>query len=81
MQAITLSDAALALFRRHVEQHGHLPVDEITRPLYRELAAAGFVRAGSTFLDGPESIYRLTREGFERKAELLAIASAPDSAA
>jgi hypothetical protein len=32
------------------------------------------MRAGSTFRDGEESIYRLTPEGFERKAELLGCA-------
>jgi len=69
-----MSDAALELFRLHVERRGDLPVDDNTRPLYRELAAAGLMRAGSTFRDGPESIYRLTQEGFERKAELLACA-------
>jgi hypothetical protein len=68
---ITLSEAALALFRRHVERRGQLDVDDSTREPYRELARAGLMRAGSTFRDGPESIYRLTQEGFERKAELL----------
>lgn len=69
-----LSDAALNLFRRHVERHGRIEVDEAMRPLYRELARAGLMVAGSTFRDGPESVYVLTREGFERKAELLACA-------
>ena len=45
-----------------------------TREPYRELARAGLMRAGSTFRDGEESIYRLTQEGFERKAELLGCA-------
>jgi hypothetical protein len=69
-----LSDAALALFRRHVERKGRIPVDEVTRELYRELARHGLMQAGSTFRDGEESVYVLTREGFERKAELLACA-------
>jgi hypothetical protein len=67
----TLSGAALALFRRHVERRGQLDVDDSTREPYRELARAGLMRAGSTFRDGPESIFRLTQEGLERKAELL----------
>jgi hypothetical protein len=74
MPTVTLSPAALALFRLHVEGQGQIPVDDTTREPYRELARAGLMRAGSTFRDGPESIYRLTQEGFERKAELLACA-------
>jgi hypothetical protein len=71
MQASSLSSAALALFRLHVERRGQVPVDDSTRESYRELARHGLMRAGSTFRDGPESIYRLTDLGFERKAELL----------
>jgi hypothetical protein len=72
METLTLSAAALDLFRLHVERQGHLPVDDSTREPYRELARAGLMMAGSTFRDGPESIYRLTKNGFDRKAELLA---------
>ena len=68
----TLSEPALALFRLHVEQQGHLPVNNSTRDAYRELVRAGLMIPGNTSRDGPESIYRLTKEGFERKAELLA---------
>jgi hypothetical protein len=70
MENIPLSPAALALFRLHVERQGQIAVDDATRESYRELARAGLMRAGSTFRDGEESIYRLTPEGFERKAEL-----------
>ena len=69
-----LSESALALFRLHVERKGQIAVDDVTRGPYRELAMHGLMMAGSTFRDGPESIYRLTREGFERKAELMAYA-------
>ena len=74
MQTAALSDAALALFRLHVERQGQIVVDDSTREPYRELARAGLMMAGSTFRDGPESVYVLTQEGFERKAELLACA-------
>ena len=74
MPTITLSAAALALFRLHVERQGQIAVDDSTREPYRELARAGLMRAGSTFRDGEESIYRLTQEGFERKAELFGCA-------
>ena len=69
-----LSQAALALFRLHVERQGNIPVDDSTREPYRELARHGLMMAGSTFRDGPESVYVLTRMGFERKAQLLASA-------
>jgi hypothetical protein len=62
----------LALFRLHIERHGDISVDDSNRETYRELALAGFVRAVSTFAGGPESAYRVTKEGFEQKAELLA---------
>jgi hypothetical protein len=71
MQKLALSPAALALFRLHVERGGHLEVDDSTREPYRELARAGLMRAGHTYTKGDESIYRLTKEGFERKLELL----------
>jgi hypothetical protein len=71
-----LSQEALALFRLHVERHGDVDVDDETRPIYRELARAGLVRAVSTYAGGAESAYRMTREGFERRAELLACSMA-----
>ncbi len=71
MKTIKLSAAALALFRLHVERGGHLEVDDTTREPYRELARAGLMQAGHTYTKGDESIYRLTKEGFERKLELL----------
>ena len=40
-----LSGEALALFRRHVERPGDVAVDDETRPVYRELARAGFLAA------------------------------------
>jgi hypothetical protein len=70
-ESIHLSDAALALFRLHIERQGRIPVDDSTREPYRELARHGSMMAGSTFRDGEESVYVLTREGFERKAEIV----------
>jgi hypothetical protein len=71
MQAITLSEAALALFRLHIERHGDVDIDA-NRKTYRELERAGLMIVGNTFAGGQDSIYHLTKEGFERKAELLA---------
>jgi hypothetical protein len=77
-----LSHEALALFRLHVERHGDVDVDDSNRAAYRELERAGLMVCGHSFRDGPNSIYKVTRLGFDRKAELLAAtAPAPGSAA
>jgi hypothetical protein len=65
-----LSPAAVALFRLHVERRGDVDVNDANR----ELARAGLMVAGNSFARGVESVYTVTREGFERKAELLACA-------
>jgi hypothetical protein len=69
-----LSKAAMAQFHRYLA--GDRDVTDDNRAAYRELAAAGLMAAGHTFRDGDESIYQLTKEGFERKAEILACAQA-----
>ena len=66
-----LSKQALALFREHLEQRGTVDV-VANREAYRELARAGLMVAGNSFAGGDESVYHVTREGFERRAELLA---------
>jgi hypothetical protein len=76
MKTTTLSEAALALFRLHIERHGQVEVDDNTRETYRELARAGVMVAGNSFAGGEESIYHVTKLGFERKAELLSCAKA-----
>ena len=66
-----LSKQALALFRQHIERRRDIEVDT-NRETYRELARAGLMVAGNSFAGGDESVYHVTKEGFERKAELLA---------
>lgn len=73
-ETTTLSEAALSLLRLHLERHGQVDVDETNREIYRELERAGIVAVGHSFREGRDSIYRLTKEGFERKTELLACA-------
>ena len=68
-----LSKQALALFREHLEQRRTIDVDT-NREAYRELARAGLMLAGNSFAGGDESVYHVTKEGFERRAELLACA-------
>jgi hypothetical protein len=77
LKTATLSPAALALFRLHVERHGDVDVDA-NRNAYRELERAGLMIVGNTFAGGQDSVYHVTKLGFERKAELLA--SAKESA-
>jgi hypothetical protein len=68
-----LSKQALALFREHLEQRRTIDVDK-NREVYRELARAGLMVAGNSFAGGAESVYHVTKEGFERRAEILACA-------
>ena len=74
MSTITLSEAALALFRLHVERHGDIRVDDANRETFRELARAGLMRAGTSYAHGEEAVYRTTKEGFERRGEILGCA-------
>jgi hypothetical protein len=73
---ITLSESALALFRLHIERRGDVTVDDSNRETYRELARAGLMIVGNSFARGQDSVYHVTREGFERKAQLLDCARA-----
>jgi hypothetical protein len=70
MQTIKLSEAALALLRLHVSHDG-IMVDDTNREAHRELARAGIMYPLSGFASGPESHYRFTKEGWERREELL----------
>ncbi len=57
--AITLSPAAANLLHRRMNREW-VGVTEETRPLYRELVAAGLMEPLSTFLRGREGYYRPT---------------------
>ncbi len=69
-QSTHLSEAAIALFRLHVEHRGEIDVDDTNREAYRELERAGLVVDSRPFVGN--RLYQLTRQGFERKRELLA---------
>ena len=64
-----LSDAALALFRLHVERRGRIDVNDTNREAYRELEAAGLVLLSRPFT-GPRA-YLLTKIGW-KMIEILA---------
>ena len=65
MKTTTLSEAALSLFRLHVERMGEIDVDDSNRDAYRELEAEGLVLKGRPFVGEPR--YHLTRGGFDLK--------------
>jgi hypothetical protein len=67
---LTLSEAALALFRLHVERCGRVDVDDSNRDAYGELERAGLVMNCRPFVGN--QLYSLTRVGFELKQEMLA---------
>jgi hypothetical protein len=50
-------------------------MDDSNREAYRELERAGLMACGHRFGDGPNRIDRVTKLGFERKAEWLAATS------
>jgi hypothetical protein len=54
-----LSDAALALLNRRLAREWVEVTDE-TRPVYRELVAAGLMEPLHSFSRGTEGAYRLT---------------------
>jgi hypothetical protein len=68
-----LSDAARALLMSRLAREWVEVTDE-TRPLYRELVAAGLMEPLHSFARGPEGAYRLTeaacelRDGFNGHA-------------
>jgi hypothetical protein len=73
MKTASLSPAALALFRLHIERGG-IRVDDTNRDAHRELAAAGILYPVSTFARGPEAYFRFTDFGWDRRDEILACA-------
>jgi hypothetical protein len=68
-----LSDEALAQMRLHMEQSG-IRVDDANREAYRELARAGIMHPVSGFVGGPETYFRFTPAGWERRFEILSCA-------
>ncbi len=77
MRIQALSPAALSLFKRHIELGRTIDL-EANRAGYEELARAGLMILGNSFARGEKSIYSVTKQGFERRAEIFA--SAKESA-
>jgi hypothetical protein len=45
------------------------PKDDANREAYHESARAGLMVAGNSFAGGQDSVYHVTKLGFERKAD------------
>jgi hypothetical protein len=75
MQTVKLSEAAQAVLRSRVEG-GSREVNDSNREAYRELARAGIMFPVSGFIGGPESVFRWTDTGWERRFELSGCAKA-----
>src|SRR5271166_573916 len=67
--ASNLSEAARELLRRRLA--GDREVTDANRPLYREVVAARIMYPVSTWVGGPESVFRFTRAGWERRQEWI----------
>jgi hypothetical protein len=79
MTSKPLSEAALAQFRVHDEQHGDVIVDAANRPAYVELARAGLMAVGHSFSGGRNSIYGLTKSGFEQRPTRIRMMEFPST--
>lgn len=79
METTALSEPAIALLWLHVQRTGDIEVTDTNREAYRELERAGLVLLGRPFTG--EARYHLTREGFERKGELLPTSPSPSESA
>jgi len=66
MQTVTLSEAAVAALRLHVDGED-IPADKQNLPAYRELVEAGIMEPAP----GSERDYRLTAEGQEHQEAIL----------
>jgi hypothetical protein len=67
--ASRLTEAARELLRRRLA--GDREVTDANRPLYRELVVARIMYPVSTWAGGPESAFRFTPAGWERKEEWI----------
>ena len=71
-ETISLSDDALALLRLRLAGHSRDVTPE-NKEAYRELARAGIMYPVSGFVDGPESLFRFTEEGWARRGEWISV--------
>ena len=70
MSTITLSGAALSLLHERNTSDRH-DVTPDNLEAYRELVFAGIMIPITTFTKGPESLFRFTEEGWNRRGEWI----------
>jgi antitoxin (DNA-binding transcriptional repressor) of toxin-antitoxin stability system len=68
--ADNLSESARGLLRR-IASGERVAVTDENRPTFRELAAARILYPVSTWAGGPESVFRFTPAGWERREEWI----------
>jgi hypothetical protein len=68
MPSVKLSKEARNLVRRRASRE-HIEVTPDNLEAYRELARAGVMVPVSTFIGGPESLFRSTQEGWDHREE------------
>jgi hypothetical protein len=64
---IDLSEAARSVLGRYLA--GDEEVTDTNRPAFRELATAGIMISVGTFTKGDDCVFKLTRQGWERRFE------------
>jgi hypothetical protein len=78
MPAVRLSRTARKLLRRRASGE-HIEVTSDNLEAYRELARAGVMYPCSSFTRGPESVFRFTENGWNRREELQRSRFAPSA--
>jgi hypothetical protein len=73
---LNLSNDALVLLKLHLSGRSPERAPEHARPAYRELVQAGLMDPVSTFAGGSETLYRLTKAAYDRRAEFISAAAA-----
>jgi hypothetical protein len=77
-ETVEISQAALAVLLRRMSRE-RVEVTDETRPLYRELVAAGLMIPLHTLTGGDESAYRVTEDGVNYVASRHAASTASPS--
>ena len=70
MSTMSLSEAAHSLLRERITSDRY-DVTPDNLEAYRELVTAGIMIPISTFTKGPESLFRFTEEGWNRREEWI----------